>query len=185
MGDQQWPPIEMSDNFASSDFYKDGVRADAEFSVAKAAEFTRNMLRDDDDMPDDLPVLPKPWTRHVSKNERPGEYYYTNPVTRKTTFRHPGVSGTPGRVPALDLLRIWDTGASQGMTDRAQVSSDAAFSGDRIVIHTGNGQVSSTQYERVTVAPGISQVHVALPATANTVSPAGINVECKVGFQWL
>ena len=88
-------------------------------------------------------------------------------------------------MPALDLLRIWDTGASQGMTDHAQVSSDASFSGDRIVIHTGNGSVSSTSYERVTVAPGISQVHVALPATANTVSLGGINVECKVGFQWL
>ena len=88
-------------------------------------------------------------------------------------------------MPARDLLRIWDSGASQGMTDRSQVSTDASLKGERIVLHTGNGPVSSSLYERVTVAPGLAQVHVALPATANTVSLGSINVECKVGFQWL
>ena len=67
----------MSDNYDACDFSKQGVRVDAEFNVARAAEWTRDMLRDDDDMRDDLPVLPKPWKRHESKRERPGKYYYT------------------------------------------------------------------------------------------------------------
>ena len=71
------------------------------------------------------------------------------------------------------------------MTDRAQVSSKASFTGSRVTIHTGNGIVNSTKYEKVEVAPGITQVHVALPATANTVSLGGINADCKVGFQWM
>ena len=93
--------------------------------------------------------------------------------------------GASGKVPVRDLFRIWDSGASQGMTDRSQVSTDASLKGERILTHTGNGPVSSTLYERVTVAPGLARVHVALPATANTVSLGSINVECKVGFQWL
>ena len=56
------------------------------------------------------------------------------------------------------------------MTDKAQVSSKASFTGSRVTIHTGHGIVNSTKYEKVEVAPGITQVHVALPATANTVS---------------
>ncbi len=69
------------------------------------------------------------------------------------------------------------------MTDRSQVSSDASLKGERILIHTGNGPVSSTLLERVVVAPGLVQTHVALPATANTVSLGSLNVECQVGFQ--
>ncbi len=34
--------------------------------------------------------------------------------------------GASGKVPQLDLLRIWDSGVSQGMTDRSLVSSDAS-----------------------------------------------------------
>ena len=90
-----------------------------------------------------------------------------------------------GRVPTLDLLRIWDTGASQGMVDKAVVSSKNAFVGDEISVCTGNGTVSSKRYERCDFAPGVSQVHVALPNTANTVSMGSINTECRVGFQWL
>ena len=71
------------------------------------------------------------------------------------------------------------------MTDRSQVSTDASLKGKRILIHTGNGPVSSTLYERVVVAPGLVQTHVALPATANTVSLGSLKVECQVGFQWL
>ena len=51
--------------------------------------------------------------------------------------------GASGKVPQWDLLRIWDTGASQGMTDRSMVSSDASVKGKRITIYTGNGSVSS------------------------------------------
>ena len=90
-----------------------------------------------------------------------------------------------GRVPTLDLLRIWDTGASQGMVDKAVVSSKNAFVGDEISICTGNGTISSKRYERCEIAPGVNQVHVALPNTANTVSMGSINTECRVGFQWL
>ncbi len=50
---------------------------------------------------------------------------------------------------------------------------------------TGNGTVNSKRYERCEIAPGVSQVHVALPNTANTVSLGSINTECRVGFQWL
>ncbi len=71
------------------------------------------------------------------------------------------------------------------MTDKAQISSKGSFSWDAIEVHTGNGVVKASRYERCEVAPGISQVHVALPHTANTVSLGGINQECKVGFQWL
>ncbi len=35
------------------------------------------------------------------------------------------------------------------------------------------------------IAPGLTQKHVALPATANTVSIGSLNVESQVGFQWL
>ncbi len=58
-----------------------------------------------------------------------------------------------GRVPVLDLLRIWDTGASQGMVDKAVVSSKNAFVGDEISVCTGNGTVSSRRYERCEIAP--------------------------------
>ena len=71
------------------------------------------------------------------------------------------------------------------MTDRSQVSTDASQKDKRIVIHSGNGPVSSSLYERVVVAPGLVQTHVALPAAANTVSLGSLNVECQVGFQWL
>ena len=40
--------------------------------------------------------------------------------------------GVAGRVPVLDLLRIWDTGASQGMVDKAVVSSKNSFVGGEI-----------------------------------------------------
>ena len=93
--------------------------------------------------------------------------------------------GASGKVPPLDLLRIWDSGASQAMTDRSLVSSDASVKGKRITIHTGNGSLSSTMYESVVVAPGLTQTPVALPATASTVSIGSLNVECQVGFQWL
>ena len=83
------------------------------------------------------------------------------------------------------MLRIWDSGASQGMTDRSFVSSDASVKGKKITIHTGNGPVISDIYESVMVSPGLVQTNVALPATANTVSIGSLNVECKVGFQWL
>ena len=99
--------------------------------------------------------------------------------------REPGVAGAPGKVPARDLLRIWDSGASQGMTDMSLVSSDARVKGESITTHTGNGPMSSTSYERVVVAPGLEQTHVALPSTANTVSLGSLNEECQVGFQWL
>ena len=56
------------------------------------------------------------------------------------------------------------------MTDRSQVSSDASLKGNQISSHTGNGPMSSSLFERVVVAPGLEQTHVALPATANTVS---------------
>ena len=75
-----------------------------------------------------------------------------------------------GQVPKLDLLRIWDTGASQGMVDKAVVSSKNAFKGEHVSISTGNGTISSSRYEHTEIAPGIKQVHVALPNTANTVS---------------
>ena len=39
-----------------------------------------------------------------------------------------------GQVPALDLLRIWDTGASQGMVGKAVVSSKNAFLGEEVSI---------------------------------------------------
>ena len=110
--------------------------------------------------------VPSPWEIHMSERE-PGICFYFSPVTGKKTRTHPGTknapmtklkrkpsSGTPGRVPALDLLRIWDSGASQGMTDRAQVSSKASFTGSRVTIHTGNGIVNSTKYEKMEVAPG-------------------------------
>ena len=90
-----------------------------------------------------------------------------------------------GRVPTLDLLSIWDAGASQGMVDKAVVSSKNAFIGDEVSISTGNGTISSKRYERCEIAPGVPQVHVALPNTANTVSMGSINTECRVGFQWL
>ena len=77
-----------------------------------------------------------------------------------------------GQVPTLDLLRIWDTGASQGMVDKAVVSSKNAFTGDEVSLSTGNGTISSKRYERCEIAPGLPQVHVALPNTANTVSLA-------------
>ena len=95
------------------------------------------------------------------------------------------VQGVAGRVPVLDLLRIWDTGASQGMVDKAVVSSKNSFVGGEITVHTGNGTVNSKRYERCEIAPGVSQVHVALPHTANTVSLGSVNSECRVGFQWL
>ena len=95
------------------------------------------------------------------------------------------IRGASGRVPPLNLLRIWDSGASQGMTDRSQVASAALVKGKRITIHTGTGSVSSTMYESVVVAPGLAPTHVALPATANTVSIGSLNVQCQVGFQWL
>ena len=90
-----------------------------------------------------------------------------------------------GQVPTLDLLRIWDTGASQGMVDKAVVSSKNAFTGDEVSICTGNGTISSRKYENCEIAPGVRQVHVSLPNTANTVSLGSINSECHVGFQWL
>ena len=65
----------------------------------------------------------------------------------REAFREPGISGAPGKVPARNLLQIWESGASQGMTDRSQVSSDASVEGQRIVIHTGNGPVSSHLYD--------------------------------------
>ena len=71
------------------------------------------------------------------------------------------------------------------MTDRSLVSSDASIKGKKIIIHTGNGPVISDMYESTVVADGLAQNHVALPCTANTVSIGSLNVECKVGFQWL
>ena len=77
---------------------------------------------DDDGCPDGASV-PKPWEIRESVS-KPGRYFYYNPVTGKSTWTHPGTrkaskrtcrkkhsSGTPGRVPALDLFRIWDSGA--------------------------------------------------------------------------
>ena len=46
--------------------------------------------------------------------------------------REPRVAGAPGKVPARDLLRIWDSGASQGMTDMSLVSSDARVKGESV-----------------------------------------------------
>ena len=71
------------------------------------------------------------------------------------------------------------------MTDRSKVSSAASIHGKRIAIFTGNGPVSSSMYELAVVAPGLTQKHIALPATANTVSIGSLNVESQVGFQWL
>ena len=72
------------------------------------------------------------------------------------------VRSLAGTVPPQDLSRIWDSGASQGMTDRSVVSSSASFRGPRIDIETGNGPVSSSLYENASVAPGIIylQAHV-------------------------
>ena len=70
------------------------------------------------------------------------------------------------------------------MTDASLVASDASVTGKRITIHTGNGPVSSTMHKSVVVAPGLAQTHVALPATANTVSIGSLNVECQVGIKW-
>ena len=98
MGDMHWPPIDMSDNFASSDFYKDGVRADAQKALDKASNFYRDTLRDggDDDRGSvcsnssrgsdsdflDGRNIPEPWEAHLS-DRRPGERYYDKPVTGK------------------------------------------------------------------------------------------------------
>ena len=65
--------------------------------------------------------------------------------------------GASGKVPQLDLLRIWDSGASQGMTDRSLVSSDASVKGKKVTIHTGNGPVISDMYECTVVADGLAQ----------------------------
>ena len=62
--------------------------------------------------------------------------------------------GASGKVPQLDLLRIWDSGASQGMTDRSLVSSDASVKGKKNIMHTGNGPVISDMYESIVVADG-------------------------------
>ena len=70
----------------------------------------------------------------------------TYPISGKQSFNHPmtrsssgsgskkdptksKVQGVAGRVPVLDLLRIWDTGASQGMVDKAVISSKNSFVG--------------------------------------------------------
>ena len=37
--------------------------------------------------------------------------YFAN-CAREAT-REPGIAGAPGKVPARDLLRVWDSGASQ------------------------------------------------------------------------
>ena len=186
---------------AASDWYRDTLRVKDEHegdSVVGTddddddASRASVILYHEDGRPD-VAHIPAPWEVHES-TKQPGVYYYSNPATGTSTWTHPASktkpkkthsSGTPGRVPALDLLRIWDSGASQGMTDKAQISSKSSFTGDSITVHTGNGIVNSTRYEKVEVAPGISQVHVALPHTANTVSLGGINQECKVGFQWM
>ena len=90
-----------------------------------------------------------------------------------------------GRVPPQDLCRIWDSGASQGMTDRSVVSSSASFRGPRIDIETGNAPVSSSLYENAASAPGITSKHICLEATANTTSIGALNEESSVGFSWL
>ena len=93
--------------------------------------------------------------------------------------------GALGKIHPQDLRRMWDSGASQGMTDRSKVSSDASIAGKRNEIMTSNGPVSSPLYEMAVIAPGLTQKHVALPTTANTVSISSLSVECQVGFQWL
>ena len=93
--------------------------------------------------------------------------------------------GASGKIPSQDLRRIWDSGASQGMTDRSKVSSAASIHGKRLTIFTGNGPVTSSMYDIAVVAPGLTQKHIALPAIDNTVSIGSLNVESQVGFQWL
>ena len=139
-GDKTWSPEDVVHNFCDSDFYQDGVRADALKALDIAAKEYRNTLQEEDehdgnstigsdscsDAPDhaeddgipDGASVPSPWEIYDSESE-PGICFYFNPVTGKKTRTHPGTkkgpmtkpkkkhsSGTPGRVPALDLLRI-------------------------------------------------------------------------------
>ena len=104
--------------------------------------------------PDPQYVFP-PWTMPDDLDDADGNQVFYNEVTLNQITEHPLISERrqreksakkhrkpkkkkalaarkkQGQVPTLDLLRIWDTGASQGMVDRAVVSSKNAFKRQR------------------------------------------------------
>ncbi len=74
----------------------------------------------------------KPMYEHIASNYRSSTHPMLRIDGRYGSTRLKGKSkviGVAGRVPVLDLLRIWDTGASQGMVDKAVVSSKHSFEG--------------------------------------------------------
>ena len=71
--------------------------------------------------------------RDIDEGESRSETSEPRKKHRKHKKRALAAREKQGQVPALDL-RIWDTGASQGMVDKAVVSSKNAFLGEEVSI---------------------------------------------------
>ena len=82
------------------------------------------------------------------------------------------------------IVRIWDTGATQGMTDIGSAEQSRVFEDAPIAIQTGHGVTHSKHWIDETLAPGIDMQHVILPDTANTDAVGGLNERHGLGFTW-
>ena len=85
------------------------------------------------------------------------------------------------------LVRCYDTGATQGMTNRNDVDPSKLETGPKLRIETGNGIVSSNLYEQaVLCAQGAEVVskNIVLDNTSNTASIGSLNSQLGFGYVW-
>ena len=93
------------------------------------------------------------------------------------------VSVSRGLVAELGVSRIWDSGASRGMSQEAGAVGEQVV-GPPVKIHTGAGIVESKTWYREKLPMGTMR-HIGLKNTANTISAGQANAELGVATSWL
>jgi hypothetical protein len=88
-----------------------------------------------------------------------------------------------GLVAELGTSRIWDSGASRGMSQEAGAVGEQVV-GPPVKIHTGTGIVESKTWFREKLPMGTMR-HIGLKATADTISAGQANAEKGVATSWL
>ena len=85
------------------------------------------------------------------------------------------------------LVTCYDTGATQGMTNKNDVDPGKLGTGPKLRIETGNGIVSSNLYEQATLCAEGTEVvskNVVLANTSNTASIGALNSQLGFGYVW-
>ena len=92
--------------------------------------------------------------------------------------------GAAGKFHPSNVVRIWDKGATQGMTDAASACRDKIFKGAETSIQTGQGVARSNHWILEQLSPEVSMKHIILSDAANTIAVGELNEVHSLRFLW-